>query len=156
MWNEDYKEMLLALRSERVDFILVGAYALAAHGFPRATLDLDIWVRPSLVNARKLCRALSRFGAPMAKITPADFQREDVVLQIGVAPRRIDIVTSISGVAYGTAKRHALNRTIDGVQLSILSTEDMICNKIASGRAKDLADAELLKTLARRKRFHRQ
>ena len=99
MWNEDYREMLCALHDADVEFMLVGAYALASHGFPRATVDLDLWVRPSPENAKRICRALTAFGAPMTQISPADFEKEDMVIQIGVAPRRIDLVTSISGVS---------------------------------------------------------
>jgi predicted nucleotidyltransferase len=145
MWNEDYRDMLCALRDADVDFILVGAYALAAHGLPRATLDIDLWVRPSPVNARKICRALAAFGAPAAQISAADFEREEMVVQIGVAPRRIDFVTSISGVAYEEAARNAVEREIDGIRLRILSVQDFIRNKIACGRPKDIADAELLR-----------
>jgi hypothetical protein len=145
MWNKDYKDMLCALCDADVDFILVGAYALAAHGFPRATLDMDLWVRPTKDNACNICAALTRFGVPLKNISPADFEREDMVVQIGVAPRRIDLVTSISGVVYENAKRNAVVREIDGVRLRILSLRDLIRNKLATGRAKDLADAKLLR-----------
>ena len=144
MWNNDYREMLCALRDADVDFILVGAYALAAHGFPRATLDIDLWVRPSPENAQRICRALTVFGAPVAQIAAVDFEKEDMVVQIGVAPRRIDFVTSISGVAYDDAARNVVEREIDGIRVRILSAEDLIRNKLAAGRPKDLADAELL------------
>jgi len=145
MWNEDYREMLCALRDAEVDFLLVGAYALAAHGFPRATLDLDLWVRPTPENARRVCRALAVFGAPAHQIVPADFEKEDMVVQIGVAPRRVDLVTSISGVSYDEAARNAVTREIAGIQMRILSPADFVRNKLATGRPKDLADAELLR-----------
>ena len=144
MWNEDYRDMLCALRDANADFLLVGAYALAAHGFPRATLDLDLWVRPSPDNARKVCQALLRFGAPTAQIVAADFEKPDMVVQIGVAPRRIDFVTSISGVGYDEAACNAVEREIDGLTLKILSAEDFVRNKLAAGRPKDLVDAALL------------
>src|SRR2546425_11597508 len=130
MWNEDYRDMLCALRDANADFLLVGAYALAAHGFPRATLDLDLWVRPSPDNARKVCQALLRFGAPTAQIVAADFEKPDMVVQIGVAPRRIDFVTSISGVGYDEAACNAVEREIDGLTLKILSAEDFVRNKL--------------------------
>jgi predicted nucleotidyltransferase len=148
MWNEDYRDMLCALNDARVDFILVGAYALAAHGFPRATLDIDLWVRRSPDNARTICDALTKFGAPATQISAADFEKEDMVVQIGVAPRRIDFVTSISGLSYDEAARNAVEREIDGVTLKILSVEDFVRNKLASGRPKDLVDAELLRKRA--------
>lgn len=148
MWNEDYRDMLCALCDAHVDFILVGAYALAAHGFPRATLDIDLWVRPSPDNARKVCQALIKFGAPTAQIVATDFEKQDMVVQIGVAPRRIDFMTSISGLSYDEAVRNAVEREIDGITLKLLSAEDFVRNKLASGRPKDLVDADLLRKRA--------
>jgi hypothetical protein len=144
MWNEDYKDMLCALVDESVDFLLVGAYALAAHGFPRATVDIDLWVRPSPENAEKVYKALARFGAPLSEVSAADFVKEDAVVQIGVAPRRIDFVTGVSGLTYDEASRGAIGREIDGVRLRFLSMPDLIRNKLASGRPKDLDDAKTL------------
>ncbi len=148
MWNEDYKEMLCALVDESVDFILVGAYALAAHGFPRATVDIDLWVRPSPDNAEKVYKALVRFGAPLSEVSATDFQKEDAVVQIGVAPRRIDFVTGVSGLTYDEASGGAIARDIDGVRVRILSMPDMIRNKLASGRPKDLEDVKTLQKQA--------
>lgn len=145
MWNEDYRDMLCALNAEGVDYILVGAYALAAHGFPRATLDMDVWVRPSTDNATRVCAALQRFGALLTNLSAADFAKEDMVVQIGVAPRRVDIVTSVSGLTFEAARRNALVREVEGLSVPILALPDMIQNKLAAGRPKDLADAELLK-----------
>jgi predicted nucleotidyltransferase len=144
MWNEDYKDMLCALVDESVDFILVGAYALAAHGFPRATVDIDLWVRPSPDNAEKVYKALARFGAPLSEVSTTDFEKEDAVVQIGVAPRRIDFVTGVSGLTYDEASRGAIARDIDGVRVRILSMPDIIRNKLASGRPKDLEDVKTL------------
>lgn len=144
MWNEDYKDMLCALVDESVDFLLVGAYALAAHGFPRATVDIDLWIRPSPENAQKVYKALARFGAPLLEVSPDDFLREDAVVQIGVAPRRIDFVTGVSGLTYDDASRGAVEREIDGVRVRILSMRDLIRNKLASGRPKDVEDAKTL------------
>jgi hypothetical protein len=98
MLNEDYKDMLQALADEKVRFLLVGAYALAAHGHLRATMDIDIWVMPSLQNADAVLRALRRFGAPLHDLTAEDLQVDGTVFQIGVAPRRIDIITTASGL----------------------------------------------------------
>jgi len=89
--NEDYRDILLALNAEQVDFILVGAYALAAHGYPRATMDIDIWVMPSPENTDAVIRALKRFGSPLHGLNAEDLQNTDTVFQIGVAPRRIDL-----------------------------------------------------------------
>jgi hypothetical protein len=100
MLNEDYKDMLLALSVEKVRFMLVGAYALAAHGYPRATMDIDIWVMPSPQNAEATLRALRRFGAPLHNLTKEDLQIDGTIFQIGVAPRRIDIITAASGLNF--------------------------------------------------------
>ena len=150
MWNEDYRDMLSALGDEKVDYILVGAYALAAHGFPRATLDIDLWVRPTPDNAQKVCRALIRFGAPAAQFSAADFQTPDMVVQIGVAPRRIDLVTGVSGLEFEEASRNASVKQIDGIHVRILSMQDLIRNKLASGRPEDLEDAKALQQKQRK------
>ena len=107
MLNKDYRDMLRVLVEEKVDFLLVGAYALAAHGYPRATMDIDIWVMPAPDNADAVLRALHRFGAPIQNLTKADLENEGTVFQIGVAPRRIDIITTASGLQFEkTFARH--------------------------------------------------
>jgi len=147
MLNEDYKDMLRALSEEEVRFLLVGAYALAAHGYPRATMDIDIWIMPSPHNADAVLRALHRFGAPLHNLTKEDLQRDDSVFQIGVAPRRIDIITTASGLQFEETYQRSLSVNIEGIEVRIPSIEDLICNKKASGRTKDLADAEALESL---------
>lgn len=147
MLNEDYRDILLALNEEKVSYILVGAYALAAHGYPRATMDIDIWVLPSPANADALLQALKRFGAPLHALDKTDLQKDDTIFQIGVAPRRIDIITGASGLRYEDAEKNAIMVTIDGIKVKILSLDDIILNKEASGRPKDIVDAEILKTL---------
>jgi hypothetical protein len=147
MLNEDYKDMLQALADEKVEFLLVGAYALAAHGYPRATMDIDIWVMPSPDNAEAVLRAVRRFGAPLHDLTKADLEKEGTVFQIGVAPRRIDIITAASGLTFEQASSHAATVEIEGIAVRIPSIADLICNKRASGRTKDLADAEALEEL---------
>lgn len=146
MLNEDYRDMLHALSDEKVRFLLVGAYALAAHGYPRATMDIDIWVMPSPQNAEAVLKALSRFGAPLLNLAKEDLQREGTVFQIGVAPRRIDIITAASGLQFEEAYARSLPVTIEGIEVRILSIDDIIRNKRASGRTKDLADAETLES----------
>ena len=147
MLNEDYKDMLLALSEEKVKYMLVGAYALAAHGYPRATMDIDIWVMPSPRNADAVMRALRRFGAPLHNLTKEDLQRDGTVFQIGVAPRRIDIITAASGLRFEEAYSRSLSINIEGLQVHIPSVDDLIRNKRAAGRTKDLADAEALENL---------
>jgi len=147
MLNEDYKDMLQALVDEKVEFLLVGAYALAAHGYPRATMDIDIWVMPSPDNADAVLRAVRRFGAPLHSLTKADLVKEGTVFQIGVAPRRIDIITAASGLNFGEASSRATSVQIEGITVRIPSIADLIRNKRASGRTKDIADAEALEEL---------
>jgi len=147
MLNEDYSDMLRALSAENVSFLLVGAYALAAHGYPRATMDIDIWVMPSPRNADAVLRALRRFGAPLHDLSREDLQIDGTIFQIGVAPRRIDIITTASGLDFETAYADSLSVDIDGIKVRIPSIEDLIRNKKASGRTKDLADAEALSSL---------
>jgi hypothetical protein len=88
MLNEDYRDMLLALSAEKVNFLLIGAYALAVHGYPRATMDIDLWVKPDPQNAEAVLRSLSRFGAPLHDLTKKDLEKDGTVFQTGVAPRR--------------------------------------------------------------------
>jgi hypothetical protein len=147
MLNEDYRDMLQSLVAEKVKFLLVGAYALAAHGYPRATMDMDIWVMPSPDNADAVLRALRRFGAPLGNLTRTDMERHQTVFQIGVAPRRIDIITTASGLDFDEAFLHAVTVDIEGLTVRIPSVADLIRNKRASGRIKDLADAEALEEL---------
>jgi hypothetical protein len=147
MLNEDYKDMLLALSDEKVKYLLVGAYALAAHGYPRATMDIDIWVMPSPQNADAVMRALRRFGAPLHNLTKEDLQKDGTIFQIGDAPRRIDIITAASGLQFEETFARSLSVIIEGIKVHIPSVDDLIHNKRASGRTKDLADAEALELL---------
>jgi len=147
MLNKDYEEMLQFLADEKVKFLLVGAYALAAHGYPRATMDIDIWVMPSTENAEAVLRALDRFGAPLHGLTTADLQKDDTIFQIGVAPRRIDIITGASGLQFNETFANSSVIDIDGLDVRVPSLDDLIRNKKASGRTKDLADVEALEML---------
>ena len=149
MLNEDYRDILQALADEKVKFLLVGAYALAAHGYPRATMDIDIWVMPAPGNADAVLRALRRFGSPLHNVTKDDFAKEDTVFQIGVAPRRIDILTAASGLQFEDAFANSIAVDIDGIEVRIPSVADLIRNKRASGRTKDLADVEALEALGK-------
>ena len=147
MLNKDYKDMLRALSAEKAEFLLIGAYAMAAHGYPRATMDIDIWVMPSQENAVAVLRALQRFGSPLHGLTPADLQRQGTVFQIGVAPRRIDIITSASGLDFQEAHARSLTVDIGDITVLVPCLDDLIRNKKASGRTKDIADAEALESL---------
>jgi hypothetical protein len=134
--------MLAALFAEGAEYIVVGAHALAAHGVPRATGDLDIWVRPTKDNARRVWRALEAFGAPLQELTLEDLSRPEVVFQIGLQPHRIDILTSITGVDFEEASDNRIVVEIEGLEVPMLGRGDLIRNKLAVGRARDLADIE--------------
>ena len=142
--NEDFQDFLNSLCEEGVEFLVVGAYAVAAHGAPRATGDLDVLVRPTEANAAKLMSALARFGAPVEAlgIKQGDFVRPGVVCQIGLPPRRIDVLTEISGVSFDEAWSDRVAQEVGGLGLFFLSREALIRNKRASGRPKDLADLD--------------
>jgi predicted nucleotidyltransferase len=145
MLNPDFREMLSCLKDEGVEFIIVGAYALAAHGLPRATGDIDIWVRNSPGNARKVIRALVKFGAPVSNLSETDFTSPETIVQIGVEPSRIDLLTGIDGVEFGDAWDNKINTTVDDLELYVLSKADLLKNKSATGREKDQADITWLK-----------
>ena len=145
MLNQDFRDMLSCLKEAGVDFIIVGAYALAAHGFPRATGDIDIWVRNSPENAGKIVAALANFGAPLADLSEQDFTATDTVVQIGVQPCRIDITTGIDGLEFNEAWKNKVAITVDGLDVYIPAKADLLKNKIASGRDKDQGDIAWLK-----------
>jgi hypothetical protein len=147
MLNEDYRDMLQAFADEKVKFLLVGAYALASHGYPRSTMGIDIWIMQSPENADAVLRALRRFGTPLQNLTFQDLQRDGTVFQIGIAPRRINIITSASGLQFIEAFTHSSAVVIDGIEVHIPSLYDLIRNKRASGRTKDIADAEALEEI---------
>lgn len=144
MLNPDFRDILSCLKNEAVEFIVVGAYALAAHGFPRATGDIDIWVRTSADNAGKVLRALAVFGTPLSNLTAEDFTTPERIVQIGVEPCRIDILTGIDGVEFGDAWRNKVSVVIDDLEIFILSKADMLKNKMAAGRDKDQGDIDWL------------
>jgi hypothetical protein len=125
---------------------VVGAHALAVHGVVRATGDLDLWVRPDPENAERAWRALARFGASLEAmgLTREDLTQPGTVYQIGLPPRRIDLLTEISGVGFDEAWSSKTLKDVEGLQIPFLGRQDLLQNKRASGRAKDLADIELL------------
>ena len=147
MLNKDYKDILLALSARKAKFLLVGAYAMAAHGYPRSTVDIDLWIRSDHENALLVIQALADFGAPSSELSPEDLQKVDMVFKIGVAPRRIDILTSIDGLKFDDAFTNSEIIEIEGVPIHVLSVADLIKNKRTTGRTKDLADAEALDAL---------
>ncbi len=142
--NSDFRDILSIFIAEGVEFLLVGAYALAVHGVARATGDIDLRVRPSPHNAVRAWNALAKFGAPVTGLSTSDLTTPGLIYQIGVAPRRIDVITSIDGVDFNEAWASRREVNIDGIKLTVLSREDLIRNKRAAGRPKDLADLALL------------
>ena len=143
---EDTRDLLVALDEHQVEFLVVGAHALAAHGIARATADFDVLVRPSADNAARVLRALVVFGAPVKAhgVTTDDFEREGTVYQMGLPPRRIDMLTQISGVSFDEAWRSRLEVQVDGLRFAVLGREALIKNKRASGRPKDILDVNAL------------
>lgn len=142
--ERDFVEMLSALDAAGAEFLVVGAHALAAHGVPRATGDLDIWVRATPGNAARVLSALRDFGVPLFDLSPEDLARPETVFQIGVVPVRVDILTSISGVEVEEAWAGRIQATVDAVTLGVLGREELIRNKRATGRPKDLLAVETL------------
>ena len=147
---DDFRDLLVELADAGAEFAVVGGYAVAFHGHPRATEDLDILVKPSADNAARVYRALAAFGAPLEafEVTETDFATYDGVLQIGVAPLRIDIVTRIVGVEFDQVVADDLAFTLDGRRIPIIGREALLRNKRAAGRPQDLADAAALDATA--------
>ena len=145
--HQDFCDMLSALNAEGVEYLLVGAHALAAHGLYRTTRDMDVWVRPTAENAKKVWRALAKFGAPLRGIGPEVFQDLQTIYQVGVAPFRVDVLTVIEAVAFDEAWERRTMREVSGIPVSVLSVPDLMKNKRAAGRPKDLADVAMLEDL---------
>jgi len=148
--HEDFVDLIRCLKAEDCDFLIVGAHALAAHGAPRATGDLDIFIRADADNAVRAFRALARFGAPLAahSVTVEDLAAPGTVYQIGLPPRRIDVLTEISGVSFDEATVDAVTGHLGPEAVRCIGLQALIRNKRAAGRAKDLADLEVLEELS--------
>lgn len=144
MLNQDYKEMLSLFLEEKVEFFLVGAYAMAAHGFPRATGDIDLFVNLTASNSQKVYNSLAKFGAPVSSISPNDFSKPETIFQIGLPPRRIDIINSIDGVSFQECAEDCIEVEVEGLKLPVISKSKLIQNKKSTGRLKDAADVEAL------------
>ena len=140
--SQDFKEWLACLLDTRTEFVVVGGYALAHHGCPRFTGDIDVLVRVSPENATRIVDALGRFGFGSLGLKPSDFQTEGPVVQLGFAPQRIDILTRIDGVDWAAASHDPSVAEIAGMKVPFISRAALIANKRASGRLKDLADIE--------------
>ena len=140
----DFKELLELLNSHKVEYIIVGAYALALHGSPRFTGDLDIYVKPEAQNASQILAALKEFGFGSLDLQEKDFTEPHRVVQLGMPPVRIDLLTSLTGLTWDDAAKGELKGELGGVPVLFLGKQEYIKNKKALGRKKDLADAEVL------------
>ena len=141
---QDFKEFLELFNAKGVEYMIVGSYALAYYGAPRYTGDIDVFVRRTEINAKRIIEALKEFGFVFPNLTWNDFFKDDTVVQLGLPPVRIDILTFLSGMDWDTADLHKVSDKIDSIPVFVIGREDYITNKIASGRAKDLADIEAL------------
>ena len=144
MLNEDYKEILQILLENDVQFLIVGAYAMAAYGYPRATGDVDIWVANTPENSKKIHKSLAEFGAPLAQLTPETFTEKGIIFQIGIAPRRIDLITMIDGVEFDQAYKDKEIIETEQLKLPFISKANLIKNKKSTKREKDRLDAQYL------------
>ena len=143
--NQDFRDLLAEFNARQVDFLLVGAHALAAHGHVRATQDLDLWVRPTPENAKRVIEAVRAFGAPLHDLTEKDLSTPGLIFQIGVEPIRIDVLTAIDGVQFEEAWPDRMSAKFADQPVAVLSKEHLIKNKLAAARTQDLADVEALK-----------
>jgi hypothetical protein len=143
----DFRDLLSTFNAHGVEYLIVGAHALAAHGHVRATKDLDVWLRPTQENAARALGALAEFGAPLGQLTAEDLRQPGSILQIGVPPLRIDVMTTIDGVEFEAAWPNRVRTRFAEEPALVISLADLIANKKATGRAQDLADVEHLERL---------
>ena len=143
--NQDFRDLLAEFNVRQVEFLLVGAHALAAHGHVRATQDLDVWVNPAAENAKHVLEALRAFGAPLHDLTERDLATPGLIFQIGVEPIRIDVLTAIDGVQFDQAWAERMVSQYGDQPVGVLSREHLIKNKLTVARTQDLADVEALK-----------
>jgi hypothetical protein len=144
MLNKDFKEFVELLNSANVEYLLVGGYALAAHGHPRYTGDIDFWVNPTPANAARVYAVLVDFGFGGLGLAEEDFLKPEAVVQLGYPPARIDLLTAIDGVSFDECYTRRQRVSIGGVALDLIDVDDLKTNKRAAGRPKDLADLDAL------------
>jgi hypothetical protein len=138
--NQDFQEFVELFVAHEVEFLIVGGYALAAHGHPRYTKDLDVWVWIGAENASRIITAIKEFGFGDLGLTAADFQDPEVIVQLGHEPQRIDILTFASGLNFSDAYKNRVYIPIGNVQVPFISVDDLRTNKLATGRPRDIAD----------------
>jgi hypothetical protein len=142
--HPDFRDLLALLNEHEVEYLIVGGYALAFHGAPRFTGDIDVFVRPDPENAKRILAALSDFGFQFSNLSVDDFQTPDKVVQLGLPPVRIDLITSISGVSWEVAQAHREPGVFGDVPVAYIGRDEFVANKRATARKKDLADLEAL------------
>jgi predicted nucleotidyltransferase len=145
MLSQDFREFIELLNSNEVRYLVVGGYAVAFHGYPRYTKDLDVWIYADPENVEKLIRALKQFGFGSLGLTPDDFLTPDQVIQLGYPPNRIDLLTSFKGVDFKNAYESRVQTEIDGLLADFVDLENLKKNKASTGRPQDIADLENLK-----------
>jgi hypothetical protein len=143
--TKDFKEFLQCLNARGVEYLLIGGHAVAFHGYPRATADLDVWIAVNPANATRVVTALNEFGFDLPALEPSLFLREDRVIRRGAAPNRIEIQTGIDGVTFAECYPQRVAAELDGVSVWFISLADLKRNKRAAGRNKDLADMDNLR-----------
>ena len=141
----DFKEFLKLLNSENVEYLLVGGYAVGHYGYPRSTGDMDVWIAVNPANAAAMVRVLRKFGFAANSVSPQSFLAEDKVIRMGIPPVRIDLVTRVEGVDFGQCFARRTIDPLDGVEVNLISLEDLKTNKRAMGRPKDLDDLQNLR-----------
>lgn len=143
--NSDFKDLLAIFAEEGVEYLVVGAYAVMHHTQPRYTKDLDIWIKPSVDNARRVARAFQRFGAPLVEVSEADFAEEGLQYAIGMPPSQIDFLTSLPGADFQTAWVERATGEVDSLPVPFLGVQHLIAAKTLAGRPQDLADLDELR-----------
>lgn len=144
MLDKDLCALLALFNAKGVEFLVVGGHAVAFHGYPRLTEDLDLWVRPDSANGARVVAALEEFGFGSIGLTPADFEADDRVIQLGRRPNRVDLLTRVYGVSFPEAWTRRTATSLDGTAVWMISREDLIRAKRATGRPQDLVDADKL------------
>ena len=144
MFNQDFKEFIQSLNDNQVRYLIVGGYAVALHGYPRYTKDLDIWIELNPANAAKLIKALDQFGFSSLGLRVEDFLEADQIVQLGYPPNRVDLITSMPGVDFEGCFTSRVKVMIDDVLINFIDLENLKKNKRAVGRLQDLADLENL------------
>lgn len=142
--NKDFREFIELLNSNNVKYLVVGGYAVAFHGYPRYTKDMDIWIWINENNAKKLIKTLEEFGFSSLGLKKEDFLKPEYVIQLGYPPNRIDILTKISGLEFEKCYKSRIKTNMDGITIDFIDLENLKKNKKAIGRFKDLADLENL------------